>query len=59
MYNWCLKPSTILTAILVEFEELNLWYLDRLALGPTKAVALIVRLGGIDWIDLLRCQQNL
>ena len=58
MYDRWLKPRTVLTAILVEFEELNPWYLDRLALGPSKAVALIVRLGGIDWIDLLRCQQN-
>ena len=59
MYNWCSKPNSVLTAILVEFEELNPRYLDRLALGPSKAVALIVCLGCIDWIDLLKCQQNL
>ena len=56
MYNRCKKPSTVLTAILVEFEELNPWYLDRLALSPGKAVALIVCLGCIDWVDLLNCQ---
>ena len=59
MHNWCSKPRAELASILVELEELNPWHLDRLTLRPGKAVALIVRLRGVDWIDLLERQPNL